>query len=1052
MFANLTLYFDSQFDYIIDMERFDGMLKSVSCDNIMVLEFRDASSFSRASEIWNWVNDDIKNNFILVAQEDKCGSGTDRRPYIINNARFDAASFNVMLDAQGKKWEDVAQNFTFHMGYAPGVDSSTAGLLKRDADVTLDLASNFNKNLFHEKVSGVDLSVDCSNCGTKGKLLVDFDLDVGWKGPTATMKVNPQDVAAFIGLTMAAKGTLSKEYNWEKTLVSVPIEGIKVGDWAKIGAFLDVEVGFSMEEWTGDVKVGFGAQMGISNAAVVQVSITDPSKNSFSGWNPALTALPFDLDAKVSGAAQVYAQPSISLSASAFKWGIELSLDLRMPYIELDFDAMVNTGGVCGTQKTIGVNLGASSGVDLSVQVAKTGQEANPLWEKSLFNQDWPLFQKCYAFGASNAQPGGGSSGGGGGGGGVQKPPKSQKKKPSKKPPPKPKPKDPPAKTLKAKPPKKTPKAPAKKAAKKSITSRPPEKTDADKKPGTTPAKNNGKDKKSSETAPINTERPATTGKTPAKSESTGKAKEPGKTSQPNRGGEKGKTVSHNTAKSTPSAQKTSNARTANASKTPGSQKSKTDATAKPTDARGAPERPGDNKPPTAKNTGPGKTSKGLTTSHPASPSTARDAGGSHGVTSATASAITTSKSGTSTSSRRACATGASKTKSKFKSKGSKAAQTAKGSKSNSEGDEGDQCDDVCHVEPPPADLKTLSADSVGFILSEAVSVGRRLDKRRESIKEVNLYCDNSLLAVLSSEKYPGPSDERTWRPVPGRFNVQPWFRPANPRNLADLSMTAGDRPAACTSYNTEHVYEAGWVAAFLQSLMLPHGGSGGARWTCDEMRAVFVATGGGREGKTRSWAEEMMAQLGSSRKQTLLTMLTRDENNRKALIFSDKRVLGDPFFDGAATGASRMKMLSNVGRAMAYMASDEVGKAISNTAVEMEGVLFHLGEELVSNRSSLVPSSAALVARVTGGQQANANFLANRHREWLRSWMGEGNRRVWEAFPRWADLTRDAIRLRPGDLTDADKGSYVRFLQGGVSAQASVRQKVGGFDVNHWL
>jgi hypothetical protein len=57
-----------------------------------------------------------------------------------------------------------------------------------------------------------------------------------------------------------------------------------------------------------------------------------------------------------------------------------------MPYIQADFKATAESaGGVCGTTKTLGVDVNTKVGVDLSVQAAKKGEEANPFWKESLY-------------------------------------------------------------------------------------------------------------------------------------------------------------------------------------------------------------------------------------------------------------------------------------------------------------------------------------------------------------------------------------------------------------------------------------------------------------------------------------------------------------------------------------------------------------------------------------------------------------------------------------------------------------------------------------------
>ncbi|CAG8977732.1 hypothetical protein HYALB_00012167 [Hymenoscyphus albidus] len=407
IYANLTVFFNEEYEFVIGMEKFDGMLNSVDCSENMMLEFKDNATFTYAKQAWNWVSDDVNNTFVMVANYDGCGDDQERQPYLINDIHFDPNTYKVYLEADQKEWEEVAKTYTFNMGYKPIMNSTVALAKRDDPDFTMSLASHFNKNLFATKVSGVDLSVDCVDCGIVGRMLVDFDLEVHLlHAPKATMKVSPQDVVATMQLALTASGTLAKEYSWDKNLVSIPIEGIKVGKFAKIGAFLDVDVGFKMNEWTGEVRADFGAKASLSNSAVVKINALDPKNGEFSGWEPKLSALPLTMSAKVDGGVEIYAQPSITLSAEAFGKGLEMGLDLKMPYIQGDFSAMAISSGVCNTKKTIGVTVDAKAGVDLTVQVATAGNKANPLWEKSLFEKSWPLFNKCFPFGPDNAQSG----------------------------------------------------------------------------------------------------------------------------------------------------------------------------------------------------------------------------------------------------------------------------------------------------------------------------------------------------------------------------------------------------------------------------------------------------------------------------------------------------------------------------------------------------------------------------------------------------------------------------------------------------------------------
>ena len=60
-------------------------------------------------------------------------------------------------------------------------------------------------------------------------------------------------------------------------------------------------------------------------------------------------------------------------------------MNLKLPYIETNFEALASTSGVCKTKKTLGVDIDANIGVELSAQAAKKGKEASPFWKKDLY-------------------------------------------------------------------------------------------------------------------------------------------------------------------------------------------------------------------------------------------------------------------------------------------------------------------------------------------------------------------------------------------------------------------------------------------------------------------------------------------------------------------------------------------------------------------------------------------------------------------------------------------------------------------------------------------
>lgn len=74
------------------------------------------------------------------------------------------------------------------------------------------------------------------------------------------MKINPENVGASLQLALSQSGTLTSPYNWRNTVVSLPIEGISIAHLVRLGAYLDVDIGFSLANWTGAARADIGAR------------------------------------------------------------------------------------------------------------------------------------------------------------------------------------------------------------------------------------------------------------------------------------------------------------------------------------------------------------------------------------------------------------------------------------------------------------------------------------------------------------------------------------------------------------------------------------------------------------------------------------------------------------------------------------------------------------------------------------------------------------------------------------------------------------------------
>ncbi|KAF2105459.1 hypothetical protein BDV96DRAFT_509325, partial [Lophiotrema nucula] len=409
MIANLTIDFVEDYEAVVDMDDFAGLVKSIDCTAPdLSLEFKDEKSFGYAHKVWDWVNSDSDYTFVLVASAEACAAEAKRQPFLVSHLDFDEANNIVNMNAILKTWEEIAQSYKFTITNEPLPPGTP---VKRDGK-TLSVAHDFSQNIFNVNTKGLDIGVDCNPCGTEGSLLVDVDAEKVLGVPVGfNMVVTPQNIAAAIELSLRLGGTLTSAYSPpEKNIVSIPLYGIGAGDAFKLGLFLSVDLGFELSEWTGTAQASVGARVAIPNSAIMQLNLFGKGDTKVSGWTPTFSKIPPSLSAKTEGSAEAYAQVGIEVSAEGLGLGASVSLDMKLPYIQADFAAMADTKGVCGTKKTLGVSASAEIGAEL---YAKATFNDDPFWEQSLFDQSLgTLFDECYAFGPTNAD----ATGGGGNG------------------------------------------------------------------------------------------------------------------------------------------------------------------------------------------------------------------------------------------------------------------------------------------------------------------------------------------------------------------------------------------------------------------------------------------------------------------------------------------------------------------------------------------------------------------------------------------------------------------------------------------------------------
>jgi hypothetical protein len=318
MLGNLSVYMPGDIENILSMERFDGMLKSVDCtDHEMSLQFNDDATFAYAQRVWDWVNGEDNHTFVMVAGSGDCGWNTQRQPFLVSGIAYDEDQNVARLRANSTDWQIVAHTFDLQVGNLPLPDSA---LEARDLsqDVSLDLSTSFP---FSAKYTEGDLSaeLECTKCGTGGSINLEFKVSVEWFDlKEASIKMSPNKVSAQAHIKLTGSGTLTEPKTYEKNVLSIPLNSITIpGGILNIGPNLDVDVGFEISAFSGSTSISSGATINLSDSAILELDLLDPSNNEFSGWLPTVDTEPLKIDAKISGGVEIFTQLGLKLVAEA---------------------------------------------------------------------------------------------------------------------------------------------------------------------------------------------------------------------------------------------------------------------------------------------------------------------------------------------------------------------------------------------------------------------------------------------------------------------------------------------------------------------------------------------------------------------------------------------------------------------------------------------------------------------------------------------------------------------------------------------------------------
>ncbi|KAF3044728.1 hypothetical protein E8E12_009870 [Didymella heteroderae] len=417
--ANFTMSAQTDDEYILAVENFAKRMKSIKCGTPgqpMILEFSDADSLKYAKSAWKWIDDADINHFTLVTEPDMCYKGDNRSPYLVSAIKFDDANLKAEITAEEKPWDEIAQSFNLNLGHEY-VDPATANvthphLARRGDDGTqMDISYTFNGELFNyakdsKETAGMALSANLE-LTTAGTIVTDFDIKKNWLGipNDATLNIHPQGVNGLMKLKLNADGKLGKELQWDmKPEIEIPVQALKIAGILEIGPFITMGVHMGSSALEGTSEMSVGAKAKIKDEAKVDVRLTKPEENELSGWEPDFEKIDPEFSAEIGGNIRAWSELGVQLKAEVFgRWGYQAAVDAQLPFFEAKMSGIVDTVGVCDSQKTVGVQLGTDVGINVNLNAGKVNEA--PSFEKDLFEKTWPLYSTCIPIGPDNAKP-----------------------------------------------------------------------------------------------------------------------------------------------------------------------------------------------------------------------------------------------------------------------------------------------------------------------------------------------------------------------------------------------------------------------------------------------------------------------------------------------------------------------------------------------------------------------------------------------------------------------------------------------------------------------
>ncbi|KAM7211478.1 hypothetical protein V8F06_013130 [Rhypophila decipiens] len=411
--AELTASWKEQDEVsVINMADFASALEKVDCTApTLSMIFSRPELFVEAQKSWEWINGGEKNSVIMFANHRSCGEDKAGAPFRVTGIKFDDKQLTAYAIVEeianletvipdGELVVDSIADIDEPIEEAPEDDLEQADASKVSKRQTVSITPSIslnkdfnNKNIFSIGSGNNYLKLDCTTCGSRGKINIKLYTRIRWFSVQESyVEFRAQEVRAFVNLKLHGKGSRNSKNH--KVLFPITAYGFQIPGIATLRLAADIGVGYDAS-LLGEGQVTWGATAMLTNPSVMRQCFKGCNHIN-SGWQ--ITTQQVQPAGSGSLMARISAHTFITPKAEAriFSSGYEVGIALLAP--KFDGTALVaanSDGGICAHPKAIlGVDIDVKVGLQCYVYAGPNYQSPN--WQRTLYERMWTLYDECF--------------------------------------------------------------------------------------------------------------------------------------------------------------------------------------------------------------------------------------------------------------------------------------------------------------------------------------------------------------------------------------------------------------------------------------------------------------------------------------------------------------------------------------------------------------------------------------------------------------------------------------------------------------------------------